>query len=100
MCTTADAASQGHDSCAGAGSTSAIGSASSAEATTSATVSSCLSAEPFSSAFQPACRSAAPSTASVTGSVSSMRLADHLLDERRHALDRGAPLGDRLLRAV
>src|SRR6185503_19402920 len=100
MCTSAEAASHGHDSRTGAGSQTAMANAISAEPTESATVSSCLSAEPLRSAFQPACRTAAPSTASVTGSVSSIRLADHLLDERRHALHRRAAFGDGFLRAV
>src|SRR3954468_22614733 len=96
MCTAAEPASHGHDSRAGAGSQKTQARPTRPAPTEIATVSSCLSDELLRSAFQEACSSAAPSTASVTGSVSSMAaLADHLLDEGRHALDGGTPLGNR-----
>src|SRR5262245_46125931 len=100
MCTAAEPASHGQDAGAGCGSQNTIARLTSAAPTEIATVSSCLSFELLSSAFHPACSAAAPSTASVIGSEMSCTLEDHLLDERRHALDRGAAFLDRLLRAV
>src|SRR5437762_382112 len=91
ICTTAEAASHGQASGAGNGSHTATAMPTIPAPTEMATVSSCLSEELFSSAFQEACRSAAPSTASVTGSESSVTqtppkkpaLADDLVEERR-----------------
>src|SRR5262245_47386967 len=102
MWTSAEPASQGQEAGAGAGRKGAAARAMRPEPAATATVSSPLSSLALTSAFQVACSSAPASTASVTGSEISMDapLADHLLDERRHALDRGAALLDRFLRAV
>src|SRR3954468_4404947 len=102
MWTSAEPASHGHDAAAGAGRKGAPPAAIKPEPAATATVSRLLSSLALTSAFHVACSSAAASTASVTGSEISMRspLADHLLDERPHALDRGAPLFDRFFRAM
>src|SRR3954463_14273192 len=102
MCTSAEPASHGHDAAAGAGRKGATPSAIKPEPAATATVSRLLSSLALTSAFHVACSSAAASTASVTGSEISMRspLADHLLDERRHALDCGAALLDGFFRAM
>src|SRR5258708_15860968 len=102
MCTAVEAASHGQDCSAGGGSHTATARPTIPAPTEIATVSSCLSVELFSRAFQPACSRAAPSTASVTArEISCMpRLDDHLLDQRAHPLDRGAPFDDRLLGAM
>src|SRR3954471_3793895 len=102
MCTSAEPASQGQDAAAGAGRKGATPSAIRPDPAATATVSRPLSSLALTSAFHVACSSAAASTASVTGSEISMRspLADHLLDERPHALDRGASLLDRFFGAM
>src|SRR6266480_2941143 len=100
MCTTAEPATQGHDAGAGAGRKSAPTSATRPEPTAMLIVSSSLSAPDLTSTFHEACSSAAPRTASVTPRLISIGLADDLLDQRHHALDRDAPLGDGLLGAV
>src|SRR5581483_12428013 len=99
MCTSADAASQGQDCAAGKGSHAPTAAPTRPAPTEMATVSSSLSVELLRRAFQQACSSAAPSTASVTGSDIST-LAEHLLEKRRHALDRGAAFHDGFLGAV
>src|ERR1700694_1324349 len=101
MWTTAEPASQGQDSGAGADKKGASASAIRPEPVATAMVSSRLSSLALTSAFQTACSSAAPSTASVTGSeISMLALADHLLDEGRHALHSGASFLDRFLGTV
>src|SRR2546423_13659377 len=100
MCTTAEPATQGHEARAGGGRKSARANATRPEPSAMLIVSSSLSAPDLTSTFHEACSSAAPSTASVTPRLISIGLADDLLDQRHHALDRGASLGDRLLRAV
>src|SRR5215213_8750702 len=102
MCTNAEPASHGHDAAAGGGRKGATASAMRPEPAATATVSRLLSSLAFTSAFHVACSSAAASTAIVTGSEISMRspLADHLVDERPHALDGGAALLDGFFGAV
>src|SRR3954468_1866966 len=101
MWTAADAPSHGHEACAGKSSHGATATPTSAAPTEMATVSSCLSLEVLRSAFHPACSTAAPRTANVTGTERSCTaLENHLVDERPHALDRGAAFCDRLGGAV
>src|ERR1700674_5402156 len=100
MCTSAEPATQGHDTCAGAGRKIATTSAISPEPSAMLIVSSSLSAPDLTSTFHDACSSAAPSTASVTGRLISIALEKDLLDERHHPLDGDAAFGDRFLRAV
>src|SRR3954454_4991424 len=102
MWTSAEPASHGHDAAAGAGRKGATIGAIKPDPAATATVSRLLSSLALTSAFHVACSSAAASTASVTGSEISMRspLGDDLLDERRHALDRGPPLLDGFAGAV
>src|SRR5687767_11920068 len=101
MCTADEAASHGHEARSGNGRKGKSKRASTPDPAAMANVSSCLSSLAMTSVFHPACRSAAPRTARVTGSVSSIAVsADHLLEQRRHALDRHAALIDRLFGAV
>src|SRR2546425_8966841 len=100
ICTTAEPATQGHEAGAGAGRKGATTNATRPEPTAMLIVSSSWSAPDLTSTFHEACSSAAPRTASVTPRLISIGLADDLLDQRHHALDRDAPLGDRLFRAV
>src|SRR4051812_13061972 len=105
MCTAVEPASHGQEARSGAGSQSAPRRPMIPAPTEIATVSSSLSVDALRSAFQVACSNAATSTAEVTASdISTLRdfqaLAEDLLDERRHALDRGVALRDRFPAAV
>src|SRR4030095_12020901 len=101
MWTALEAASQGHAAAAGAATNGSARREMSPEPPATAQVSSSLSWELLTSVFHAACSNAPPSTASVTGSVSSISAsADHLLEQRPHAFDRGPALFDRLRGAV